>query len=272
MVPVTFQLLDSQGPQRVEISLIRGCSDELHDLSERLARSSSSSNRTSIAGRIGGRLPHPGEASLAHLGVLFLDELPEFSQRVLEALRQPLEDGSVMISRAAGSAAFPARFQMIGAANPCRRGCASLATCVCTAGERRHYLARLSRPLLDRIDLHLDVPAVPYAELSGTVGETSAVVRARVEAARDGQRVRFAGGITRVNARMSGRQVRRFCAVPPEAARLLQQAVSRLGLSGRGHDRVLKVARTIADLSGEEKITAEHVSEALQYRGLDRCL
>ena len=227
----------------------------------------------SEAGLIGGgRLPHPGEASLAHLGVLFLDELPEFSQRVLEALRQPLEDGSVMISRAAGSAAFPARFQMIGAANPCRRGCASLSTCVCTAGERRHYLARLSRPLLDRIDLHLDVPAVPYAELSGTVGETSAVVRARVEAAREGQRARFVGGITRVNARMSGRQVRRFCAVPPEASRLLQQAVSRLGLSARGHDRVLKVARTIADLSGEEKITAEHVSEALQYRGLDRCL
>jgi hypothetical protein len=148
MVPVTFQLLDSQGPQRVEISLIRGCSDELHDLSERLARSSSSSNRPSIAGRIGGRLPHPGEASLAHLGVLFLDELPEFSQRVLEALRQPLEDGSVMISRAAGSAAFPARFQMIGAANPCRRGCASLEACVCTADEKRQYLARLSRPLM----------------------------------------------------------------------------------------------------------------------------
>jgi len=201
----------------------------------------------SEAGLIGGgRLPHPGEASLAHLGVLFLDELPEFSQRVLEALRQPLEDGSVMISRAAGSAAFPARFQMIGAANPCRRGCASLSTCVCTA--------------------------VPYAELSGTVGETSAVVRARVEAAREGQCARFVGGLTRVNARMSGRQVRRFCAVPPEASRLLQQAVSRLGLSARGHDRVLKVARTIADLSGEEKISAEYVSEALQYRGLDRCL
>jgi magnesium chelatase family protein len=220
----------------------------------------------------GGTVPHPGEASLAHLGVLFLDELPEFSQRVLEALRQPLEDGTIVVSRAAGSAAFPARFQLVGAANPCRRGCASVSSCVCSPGERRQYVARLSRPLLDRIDLHLDVPALPYAELSAGSGETSAAVRERVEAARDRQRTRFAGESTRVNARMSGRQVRRFCVAPPAAARLLQQAVSRLGLSARGHDRVLKVARTIADLSRSERIAAEHVSEALQYRGLDRCL
>src|SRR6266542_2691223 len=161
---------------------------------------------------------------------------------------------------------------LVGGANPCRRGCASLSSCVCSPGERRQYLARLSRPLLDRIDLHLDVPALPYAELSAGSGETSAAVRERVEAARDRQRARFVGESTRVNARMSGRQVRRFCAVPPAATRLLQQAVSRLGLSARGHDRVLKVARTIADLSGSERMAAEHVSEALQYRGLDRCL
>jgi magnesium chelatase family protein len=220
----------------------------------------------------GGSVPHPGEASLAHLGVLFLDELPEFSQRVLESLRQPLEDGSLVISRAAGSAAFPARFQLVGAANHCRRGCASLDACVCTPGERRQYLARLSRPLLDRIDLHLEVPALPYAELSAAGGEPSAVVRGRVEAARRLQSERLAGSGARVNARMSGRQVRRFCTPPAEAAQLLQQAVSRLGLSARGHDRVLKVARTIADLGGYERIAAEHVSEAVQYRGLDRCL
>ena len=227
---------------------------------------------TSGAGLIGGgTVPHPGEASLAHLGVLFLDELPEFSPRVLESLRQPLEDGSVVVSRAAGSAAFPARFQLVGAANYCRRGCASLDACVCTPGERQQYLARLSRPLLDRIDLHLEVRAVPYTELSGAHGEESAVVRARVEAARRCQAERLVGSGARVNARMSGRQVRRFCAPPPDAARLLQQAVSRLGLSARGHDRVLKVARTIADLGGCERIAAEHVSEAVQYRGLDRC-
>jgi len=218
----------------------------------------------------GGSVPHPGEASLAHLGILFLDELPEFSQRVLESLRQPLEDGSVVVSRAAGSAAFPARFQLVGAANPCRRGCASIEACVCTSGEKRQYLARLSQPLLDRIDLHLEVPAVAYAELSAGGGESSTAVRARVEATRRRQAERLAGSGARVNARMSGRQVRRFCPVPPEATRLLAQAVSRLGLSARGHDRVLKVARTIADLAGCERIAAEHVSEAVQYRGLDR--
>src|SRR5574342_308351 len=140
---------------------------------------------TSGAGLIGGgSVPHPGEASLAHLGILFLDELPEFSQRVPESLRQPLEDGTVVVSRAAGSAAFPARFQLVGAANPCRRGCPSLEACVCAVGEKRRYLARLSRPLLDRIDLHLEVPAVAYAELSSVAGEPSTAVRARVEPAR----------------------------------------------------------------------------------------
>jgi magnesium chelatase family protein len=220
----------------------------------------------------GGSIPHPGEASLAHLGVLFLDELPEFSQRVLESLRQPLEDGSVVVSRSAGSAAFPARFQLVGAANPCRRGCASLEACVCTAGERHRYVARLSRPLLDRIDLHLEVPAVAYAELAAGGGESSRTVRARVEDARRRQAERLAGSGARVNARMSGRQVRRFCPVPQDATRLLARAVSSLGLSARGHDRVLKVARTIADLAGCERISVEHVSEAVQYRGLDRGL
>jgi len=226
----------------------------------------------SDAGLIGGgSVPHPGEVSLAHHGVLFMDELPEFSQRVLEALRQPLEEGQVIVSRTAGSAAFPARFQFVGAANPCRRGCASFRACTCSPTERAHYLARLSRPLLDRIDLHLDIPAVPYAHLATAApGESSAAIRVRVIEARAQQARRFAGSDVRVNSRMTGRQARRWCAVPPEGAALLALAVTRLGLSARGHDRILKVARTIADLAGAEAIAAEHVSEAIQYRGLDR--
>ena len=200
-----------------------------------------------------------------------MDELPEFSQRVLESLRQPIEEGHVVVSRAAGSAAFPARFQLVAAANPCRRGCASLQACGCSPGERARYLARLSRPLLDRVDLHLEIPAVPYAQLaSGTAGEPSAVIRERVVAARARQSERLAGTDVRVNARMSGRQARRWCVVPPDATKLLALAVTRLGLSARGHDRILKVARTIADLAGGADIGAEHVSEAIQYRGLDR--
>jgi len=226
----------------------------------------------SEAGLIGGGgVPHPGEISLAHHGVLFLDELPEFSQRVLEALRQPLEDARVVVSRAAGTASFPARFQLVAAANPCRRGCASIPTCACSPTERARYLARLSRPLLDRIDLHLEIPNLAYAQLTdAAVGEPSAVIRARVLTARAHQAARFAGTATLVNARMSGRQTRRHCGLPPDAARLLGLALTRLGLSARAHDRLLRVARTIADLAGADAITAEHVAEAIQYRGLDR--
>ena len=204
-------------------------------------------------------------------GVSLLDELPEFSQRVLEALRQPLEDARVVVSRSAGTASFPARFQLVAAANPCRRGCASLPTCACSPFERARYLARLSRPLLDRIDLHLEIPTLPYAQLTdAAAGEPSAVIRVRVLAARARQAARFAGTATHVNARMSGRQTRRHCPLPPDAARLLGLALTRLGLSPRVHDRLLRVARSIADLAGSDGITAEHVSEAIQYRGLDR--
>ena len=228
----------------------------------------------SEAGLIGGgSVPHPGEVSVAHSGVLFLDEMPEFSQHVLESLRQPLEDGAVVVARAAGASRFPARFQLVGAANHCRRGCPSLQACLCTPGERERYLARLSRPLLDRIDLHLDVPAVPFRELSRDAsGETSAAIRERVLRARGIQAQRFTKSATRVNARMSAGQLRRFCAIPADGQKLLALAVERLGLSARGHDRILKVARTIADLEGRETIAAEHLAEAIQYRGLDRWL
>jgi len=226
----------------------------------------------SEAGLIGGGgVPHPGEISLAHHGVLFLDELPEFSTRVLEALRQPLEDARVVVSRAAGTVAFPARFQLVAAANPCRRGCPSLPSCACSPPERVRYLGRLSRPLLDRIDLHLEIPALSHAELTASAaGEPSAAIRARVVAARARQVARFAGTAIHANARMSGRQTRRICTLPPDAARLLGLAVTRLGLSARAHDRLLRVARTIADLASAEAIATEHIAEAIQYRTLDR--
>jgi magnesium chelatase family protein len=226
----------------------------------------------SVSGLIGGGSPpHPGEVTLAHLGVLFLDELPEFQQHVLESLRQPLEDGRVTIARARGVGDFPSRFQLVAAANPCRRGCPSLDHCVCTPGERNRYLGRISRPLLDRIDLHVELPALAPGDLhGGPAGEPSAAVRVRVLGARERQRARFRGTGVRANAEMSGRQTRRFCAPPPEAQRLLAQAMSRLGLSARGHDRVLKVALTIADLAGADRLAPEHCAEAIQYRGLDR--
>jgi magnesium chelatase family protein len=226
----------------------------------------------SVSGLIGGGTPpHPGEVTLAHLGVLFLDELPEFQQHVLESLRQPLEDGRVTIARASGVSDFPAGFQLVAAANPCRRGCASLDLCVCTPAERNRYLGRLSRPLLDRIDLHVELPALTPADFQAPVSDdVTEVIRTRVCAARQRQRERFRSTTVRVNALMSPRQVRRFCAIPAEAERLLAAAMTQLGLSARGHERVLKVARTIADLVGAEALAVEHCAEAIQYRGLDR--
>jgi magnesium chelatase family protein len=226
----------------------------------------------SVAGLVGGgRPPHPGEVTLAHRGVLFMDELPEFPQHVLESLRQPLEEGMVSIVRSAGVSDFPARFQLVAAANPCRRGCASLDHCVCTPGERERYLGRISGPLLDRIDLQVELPAVGGAEFAAErPGEDSGIVRARVAQARQRQRERLPPGSARVNAELTPRQLRRLGAVAAEGHRLLTAAMTRLGLSARGHDRALKVARTIADLAGSPTVDAEHCAEALQYRGLDR--
>jgi magnesium chelatase family protein len=229
----------------------------------------------SDAGLIGGGShPQPGEITLAHLGVLFLDEIAEFPVHVLESLRQPLEDGRVVIARAAGSADLPAQFQLVAAMNPCRRGCRTLESCLCTLAERQRYVGRLSRPLLDRIDLHLELTPLSFSDMSaaGAPVETSAAIRARVLAARERQRARFERSGIRVNAQMTSRHLRRFCKLPPDAEQLLSLAMTRLGLSARGYDRVLKVARTIADLAGSDGLTASHCAEAIQYRGLDRQL
>jgi magnesium chelatase family protein len=222
----------------------------------------------------GGSAPRPGEVSLAHGGVLFLDELPEFHRHVLEVLRQPLEDGVVTLSRAAARLTFPARFTLVAAMNPCPCGHLGDPVHACRCGSLlvERYHARISGPLLDRIDIHLRVPAVPYAELAAEgSGEPSATIRVRVEAARARQRERFLGrpGV-HANAHMSSRDVRRHCRQSEEIGDILRRAVERLGLSARGCHRVLKLARTIADLAGTVDIAPPHVREAIQYRSLDR--
>jgi magnesium chelatase family protein len=217
----------------------------------------------------GGSLPRPGEISLAHNGVLFMDEMPEFDRRVLEVLRQPLEEGSVTIARAARTAVFPARFMLIAAMNPCPCGYLGdqMHVCRCTPPEVSRYRGRLSGPLRDRLDLIVEVPAVPAATFGeDTQAEASSVIRERVVEARSRQQSRRAASGVRSNAELQGRAVWRQCRPDTAARRLLEQAVQRLGLSARGYDRVLKVSRTIADLAGADTVSAEHVGEALQYR------
>ena len=229
----------------------------------------------SDAGLIGGGSnPRPGEVSLAHHGVLFLDELPEFRKNVLEVMRQPMEDGHVTLSRAAVSLTYPARFILAAAMNPCPCGWYGdpVRPCRCGADGVHKYLSRISGPLLDRIDIHLTVPAVQWQDLAGTEpGESSAAVRGRVEAARARQRERFAErpGVF-ANAHMTARDLRRWCKVEPKVEELLRVAITRLGLSARAYHRVLKLARTIADLAGSDAIEPAHVREAIQYRTLDR--
>ncbi|HET7789756.1 MAG TPA: YifB family Mg chelatase-like AAA ATPase [Gemmatimonadales bacterium] len=229
----------------------------------------------SDAGLIGGgSYPRPGEVSLAHGGVLFLDELPEFRKNVLEVLRQPMEDGVVTIARAAMSLAYPARFMLAAAMNPCPCGYYGDPQRACSCGPLgvQRYLARVSGPLLDRIDIHLEVPSVKYRALADQgAGEPSEAIRERVDRAREIQRARLAGrpGVY-ANAHMAPRDIRAFCRVSDGADALLKTALTRLGLSARAYHRILKIARTVADLAGAAGLEPKHVSEAIQYRSLDR--
>lgn len=223
----------------------------------------------------GGTVPQAGEVSLAHHGVLFLDEFPEFNRTVLESLRQVMEDGQVTIARAHSSVCFPADFLLVAAMNPCPCGYFTdpRKPCKCSPPQIDRYLARISGPLLERIDIHIEVPAVPIEHLrTMQAGTDSAALREQVQRAVDVQRVRFGEESTLTNGRMPPRALRKHCQLDPAGERLLRQAVSELGLSARAHDKVLRVARTIADLAGEPNITATHLAEAIQYRRLDRSL
>ena len=230
----------------------------------------------SQAGLIGGgSIPKPGEVSLAHLGVLFLDELPEFDRSVLEVLRQPMEDKQVTISRAASSLTFPASFTLVASMNPCPCGYfGSQRGCKCSPIQIQRYVGKISGPLMDRIDIHVDVPAVKFNELRGGNGvpasDSSETIRGRVITARERQLRRFNGEGVFSNSAMSSRQIRKFCPLDAESESLLEKAMQRQGLSARAHDRILKVARTIADLAGSDSVESGHLSEAINYRSLDR--
>jgi len=220
----------------------------------------------------GGNYPRPGEVSLAHRGVLFMDEFPEFSRQALESLRQPLEDGWVTISRVAGSLSYPCAFMLVAAMNPCADVFLGSGPEVnCSEQERRKYYARLSKPLLDRIDIQIEVPSVKYQDIIGRPpGESSAEIRKRVSAARKIQLERFRGRKIFSNAGLTARDLRQFCSLDQEASGLMETAMKRFRFSARAYDRILKVARTVADLGGEERISAAAVAEAIQYRMLDR--
>lgn len=230
------------------------------------------STTVSIAG--GGQHAHPGEVSLAHNGVLFLDELPEFNRAALEVLRQPLEEGQVHIRRANYSVTYPSRFMLVVAMNPCPCGCRTdpRRQCRCSTGEVQRYIGRLSGPLLDRIDMHVDVPALSFDELTDTQvsGPTTAEVREQVLAARERQRARCNGGVFRFNAHLDSKTLRHYCKLNDASKSLLERALNTLGLSARAYDKILRIARTLADLEAKDDITEHHVAEAVQYRSLDK--
>ena len=255
--------------QTTEIYSVAGMTDPAHPLVDvRPFRSPHHTASTvSLAG--GGGVPRPGEISLAHNGVLFLDELPEFDKSTLEALRQPLEDGFVTITRAAGTLTLPSRFMLVCAMNPCRCGWYGHPSgrCTCSESQVEQYMRRISGPLLDRIDMHIEVPSVEYEAMRRREKpESSETVRQRVNAAREIQKRRFAGTDVSCNAYMTPSMVGRYCALDEAGDRLMQGAFERLGLTGRSHDRILRMARTIADLEGAESISAAHLAEAIQFR------
>ena len=223
----------------------------------------------------GGQIPKPGEVSLAHHGVLFLDELPEFRKNVLEVMRQPLEDGKVTISRALSSLTFPSTFMLVGAMNPCPCGFYTDPNreCTCTLPQILRYRSKISGPLMDRIDIHIEVPAVRYRDLTGeTSGEDSEAIKNRVDQARQIQRERFAGKKIYCNAQMTSRHLKKYCQIGEDSKKLLEQAIDKLGLSARAYTRILKIGRTVADLDGQDAILVAHISEVIQYRSLDRTL
>lgn len=255
--------------QTTEVYSVAGMTDERHPLiTQRPFRSPHhTASPVSLSG--GGSVPRPGEISLAHNGVLFLDELPEFDKSALETLRQPLEDGTLTITRVSGSLTLPSRFMLVCAMNPCRCGWYGHPSgrCTCSEAQVENYMRRISGPLLDRIDMHIEVPSVEYESMRRKEApESSAVVRARVNAAREIQKRRFAGTSVSCNAYMTPAMISQYCALDESGEQLMKNAFDRLGLTGRSHDRILRMARTIADLEGCEHIEATHLAEAIQYR------
>ena len=255
--------------QTTEIYSVAGMTDAAHPLVDvRPFRSPHHTASTvSLAG--GGGTPRPGEISLAHNGVLFLDELPEFDKSALETLRQPLEDGFVTITRAAGTLTLPSRFMLVCAMNPCKCGWYGHPSgrCTCSENQVEQYMRRISGPLLDRIDMYIEVPSVEYEAMRRKdTPESSALIRQRVNAAREVQKQRFAGTEVSCNAYMTPAIIGRYCQLDDAGERLMQGAFDRLGLTGRSHDRILRMARTIADLEGSEHIEAPHLAEAIQFR------
>ena len=255
--------------QTTEIYSVAGLTEPSHPLvTHRPFRSPHhTASPVSLSG--GGTVPRPGEISLAHNGILFLDELPEFDKAALETLRQPLEDGVVTITRASGSLTLPSRFMLVCAMNPCRCGWFGHPSgrCTCTDGQVQSYLRRISGPLLDRIDMHVEVPSVEYEAMRRKEQpESSQQVRSRVNAARQVQQRRYEGTGVTCNAYMTPAMIGQYCQLDTAGEKLMQGAFDRLGLTGRSHDRILRMARTIADLEGEEQILPTHLAEAIQYR------
>ena len=258
--------------EATEIWSVAGMTDSRHPLLTQRPFRSPHHTLSAVAMAGGGSIPRPGEISLAHNGVLFLDELPEFHKDVLEVLRQPIEDGEVTITRAAGSIRLPSRFMLVCAMNPCRCGWYGHPSgkCRCTQQQVERYVARISGPMLDRMDLHVEVPSVEFEAMRRREKpESSAAVKERVNAARAIQSRRYSGTSVTCNAQMTPEMVGQFCCLDGTGEQVLKRAFERMGLTARSHDRILRVARTIADLDGEEAISAAHVAEAVQYRNTE---
>ena len=262
-------MTDAESLETTEIYSVAGLTDPHHPLVDVRPFRSPHHTASTVSLSGGGTVPRPGEISLAHNGVLFLDELPEFDRAALETLRQPLEDGEVTITRAAGSLTIPSRFMLVCAMNPCRCGWYGHPSgrCTCSRQQVESYLRRISGPLLDRMDIHIEVPSVEYSAMRRRDAvETSADIRKRVNAAREIQKQRYAGTGVSCNAYMTPAMIGKYCALDEPCDAIMRRAFDRLGLTGRSHDRILRLGRTIADLAGSEAIRPEHLAEAIQYR------